>query len=129
MKRFPLVVIVFAQFLGTSLWFSANGVVDRLAQDWGITTAGLGYLTSAIQLGFIVGTLLRGVLTHPLLPIYPTCLGDFAPGRLALELLATVFRRGLGGQMRGCPDRKSSQSCRCGDRKAARPWPGLLDDA
>ncbi len=58
MKRFPLVVIVIAQFLGTSLWFSANGVADRLAQDWGITTAGLGYLTSAVQLGFIVGTLL-----------------------------------------------------------------------
>jgi len=58
MKRFPLVIIVIAQFLGTSLWFSANGVAGSLAQDWGITMAGLGYLTSAVQLGFIVGTLL-----------------------------------------------------------------------
>ncbi len=42
MKRFPLVIIVIAQFLGTSLWFSANGVVDSLAQDWGITLIQIG---------------------------------------------------------------------------------------
>ena len=58
MKRLPLVVIVVAQFFGGSLWFSANGVAHSLVRDWGITTAGLGYLTSAVQLGFIVGTLL-----------------------------------------------------------------------
>ncbi len=50
-------VIVLAQFLGTSLWFSANAVSAGLARDWGATTVGLGYLTSAVQLGFIVGAL------------------------------------------------------------------------
>lgn len=55
--RRPLTVIVVAQFLGTSLWFSANGVADALALDWGLTTVELGYLTSAVQLGFIAGTL------------------------------------------------------------------------
>lgn len=57
----PIVVIVMAEFLGTSLWFSANGVADRLAADWGLTPVQLGLLTSATQLGFIVGTLLFAV--------------------------------------------------------------------
>lgn len=56
-KRLCVPVIVLAQFLGTSLWFSANAVTDGLARDWGATTVGLGYLTSAVQLGFIVGAL------------------------------------------------------------------------
>ncbi|OBS09982.1 MFS transporter [Acidihalobacter prosperus] len=58
MKRFPVWLIVLAQFCGTSLWFSANGVADQLERAWGIGAEGLGYLTSAVQLGFIVGTLL-----------------------------------------------------------------------
>jgi MFS family permease len=56
-----LVVIVIAEFLGTSLWFSANGVADRLALDWGLTPVELGYLTSSVQLGFIAGTLVFAV--------------------------------------------------------------------
>lgn len=59
--RAPLAVIVLAEFLGTSLWFSANGVGDHLARDWGLTAVELGYLTSAVQLGFIAGTLLFAV--------------------------------------------------------------------
>lgn len=54
----PLVFIVIAEFFGTSLWFSANGVADALVLEWGISEVELGYLTSAVQLGFIAGTLL-----------------------------------------------------------------------
>ncbi len=50
--------IVIAELFGTSLWFSANGVADRLILEWGIGTAQLGWLTNAVQLGFICGTLL-----------------------------------------------------------------------
>lgn len=53
-----LIIIVFCELLGGSLWFSANGAADGLEIDWGITTIELGYLTSAVQLGFIFGTLL-----------------------------------------------------------------------
>jgi predicted MFS family arabinose efflux permease len=56
--RRALRVLVLAQFMGTSLWFSVNGVGDDLASAWGIGAAGLGALTSAVQAGFIVGTLL-----------------------------------------------------------------------
>lgn len=49
--------IVTAELLGTALWFSVNGVADQLAREWGIGVAQVGGLTSAVQVGFIAGTL------------------------------------------------------------------------
>jgi len=56
--RVAVAIIVIAQFLGTSLWFSANAAADDLRRAWGLTPADLGTLTNAVQLGFISGTLL-----------------------------------------------------------------------
>src|SRR5688572_27675229 len=56
-SRAAVAVIVIAEFFGTSLWFSANAAADDLQRTWGLTTADLGALTSAVQLGFIIGTL------------------------------------------------------------------------
>ncbi|MCL4801843.1 MAG: MFS transporter [Burkholderiales bacterium] len=56
-RRHPIPAIVLAQLLGTSLWFSANAAADDLARAWGLTAADIGALTSAVQLGFIAGTL------------------------------------------------------------------------
>jgi MFS family permease len=53
-----IALIVTAELFGASLWFSANAVADALHTAWGITAVELGYLTSAVQLGFILGTLL-----------------------------------------------------------------------
>ena len=53
----PLAIIVVAELFGTSLWFSANATADALASAWGIGAAGIGSLTSAVQAGFITGTL------------------------------------------------------------------------
>ena len=50
-------VIVLAQLLGTSLWFSVNAVADSLNRVWGLTELDIAHLTSAVQLGFICGTL------------------------------------------------------------------------
>lgn len=52
-----LPVIVGSQFAGTSLWFAGNAVLDGLQADWGLPVQALGYMTSAVQLGFILGTL------------------------------------------------------------------------
>jgi MFS family permease len=49
-------LIVLAQLLGTSLWFSANSAADPLRDAWGLATADIGVLTNAVQLGFIAGT-------------------------------------------------------------------------
>ena len=55
--RRAVALIVIAQLFGTSLWFSANGAADDLARDWGLTPAGLGWLTNSVQAGFVAGTL------------------------------------------------------------------------
>ena len=57
MTKAPVAAIVVAQLLSTSLWFSANSAADDLTRAWGMTAAQLGMLTSAVQLGFIAGTL------------------------------------------------------------------------
>jgi MFS family permease len=53
----PIAIIVVAQLLGTSLWFSTNSAADDLTRAWGVGPSGIGWLTNAVQLGFIVGTL------------------------------------------------------------------------
>ncbi len=57
MNRFPVAIIVVAEFLGTSLWFTANAAGEDLARAWRLAPADLGVLTGAVQLGFIAGTL------------------------------------------------------------------------
>jgi MFS family permease len=54
---YPIAVIVVAQLFGTSLWFSANSAADALTQVWGLSTRDVGWLTIAVQAGFISGTL------------------------------------------------------------------------
>lgn len=48
--------IVIGQWLVTSLWFAANGVMGSLQALWGIE-GGEGLVTTAVQAGFIAGTL------------------------------------------------------------------------
>ena len=52
-----LPVIIGSQFAGTSLWFAGNAVLADLQREWGLPAEALGYTTSAVQLGFILGTL------------------------------------------------------------------------
>ena len=56
-RAFPVATIASAQLFGTSLWFSANSVAPDLMHAWGIGVSGIGLLTNAVQLGFILGTL------------------------------------------------------------------------
>lgn len=54
---FILPIIVFSQFACTSIWFATNAVMDQLVLELGIASNALSYLTSAVQIGFIFGTL------------------------------------------------------------------------
>ncbi len=58
-----LPVIVFAQFAGTSLWFAGNAIAADLQRAFSLPEGAIGNLTSAVQLGFIVGTLVFAVLS------------------------------------------------------------------
>ncbi|GAB3541324.1 MFS transporter [Pontibacter brevis] len=52
-----LPTIVFSQFAGTSLWFAGNAVLPELQASLQLQEGALGLLTSAVQFGFILGTL------------------------------------------------------------------------
>lgn len=59
-----LIVVVFAQFAGTSLWFAGNAILPALQpllRDTGL----MSWITSAVQLGFISGTLGYALLAIP----------------------------------------------------------------
>lgn len=56
-----LPALVLAQLLGTSPWFAVNAVMPDLQREAGWPAAAVGPLTSALQLGFIAGTLVFAV--------------------------------------------------------------------
>ena len=91
MQRRPahiLPVIVASQFAGTSLWFAGNAVLPDLQAVWSLPAGALGYVTSAVQFGFIAGTLVFAI----------TALSDrFSPRYLFLccTLLAAAANAGI----------------------------------
>src|SRR4051812_40629459 len=54
-----------AELLGMSLWFSASAVVPALRAEWSLSESAAGWLTLAVQLGFVAGTLLSALLNLP----------------------------------------------------------------
>lgn len=58
-----LPIIVFAQFCCTSIWFATNAVMIELVAEFQLEASALGHLTSAVQIGFIVGTLIFALFT------------------------------------------------------------------
>lgn len=62
-KKFILPIIVIAQFCCTSLWFAGNGVMLDLISTFGLSPGDLGTLTSVVQLGFMLGTLVFAILS------------------------------------------------------------------
>lgn len=60
--RHVLPVLVLAQLAGTSLWFAVNAVMPDLQRELGWPASAVGALTSSLQFGFIVGTLVFALL-------------------------------------------------------------------
>lgn len=52
-----LPLIILSQFAGTSLWFAGNAVLPELQQLYDLPPGAIGNITSAVQFGFISGTL------------------------------------------------------------------------
>lgn len=57
-----LLLLSVAQFLGMSLWFTASAVAPQLQALWGLSAQQAGWLTTAVQLGFVAGTAVAAVL-------------------------------------------------------------------
>ncbi|WP_373523377.1 hypothetical protein [Aquiflexum sp.] len=75
-----LPIIVLCQFLCTSLWFAGNSVLPDLIAQLNLDQNFLGNLTSAVQLGFIAGTLVFAVFTIS---------DNFSPSRVFL--ISAIF--------------------------------------
>ncbi len=110
-RSLSVATIAIAQLLGTSLWFSANSAAPDLMRAWGIGVSGIGLLTNAVQLGFILGTstfALSGLADHfPASRIFFVCAILGAIFNAAFALLshgltsATVFRFLVGISLAG----------------------------
>ena len=53
-----------------SLWFSASAVAPALKAEWGLTDGAAAWLTLAVQLGFVAGTLVSALGNLP--DVFPT---------------------------------------------------------
>ena len=62
-SKLVLPIIIISQFCCTSLWFAGNGVMKDLVEAFNLEISAVGHLTSAVQFGFILGTLIFALLT------------------------------------------------------------------
>jgi MFS family permease len=56
------ILLVIAELLGMSLWFTASAVTPYLQERWMLDPAQAGWLTTVVQLGFVAGTALAALL-------------------------------------------------------------------
>ena len=71
-----LALVSSVELLGMSLWFAASAVSPMLRERWELSASQAGWLTTIVQLGFVVGTALSALLN----------LADIIPAR---RLVAT----------------------------------------
>jgi MFS family permease len=62
MPQLMLSLVATGLFLGMTLWFSATAAAPAIAAEFGITSAGMPWLTMAVQGGFVAGTLVSALL-------------------------------------------------------------------
>jgi MFS family permease len=75
-----LVILSAAELLGMSIWFGASAVAPEFASRWTLTSAEVGWLTSIVQLGFVVGTAAAAILN----------LADVVPARWYFAICAAL---------------------------------------
>jgi len=83
-----LALVACAEILGMATWFSASAVSPWLQSLWGLTSDQVGWLTAAVQLGFVVGTAVAALLN----------LADLVPARTFLAgcaVLSGIVNAGL----------------------------------
>ncbi len=55
-------LLAVVQVLGMSPWFAGTALAPALTEAWGLSAGQVGWLSSAVQLGFVAGTLTAAVL-------------------------------------------------------------------
>ena len=90
-----LALVSVAVLLGMSAWFTSSAASPVLQERWGLSSSQVGWLTTLVQLGFVVGTALAALLN--LADVVPSR-GYFASSALlaALANAALVVAPGYG---------------------------------
>jgi MFS family permease len=57
-----LALVALAELLGMSVWFAANAVSPQLAVRWSLSQGEAGWLSTVVQLGFVLGTAIAALL-------------------------------------------------------------------
>ena len=60
-----LTLVALAELFGMALWFAVSAVAPAIAAEWRLTPSQASWLTLAVQLGFVAGTLLSALLNLP----------------------------------------------------------------
>ena len=60
-----LALVSLAELLAMGLWFGVSAVAPQIAREWNLDSATTAWLTLAVQLGFVAGTLLSATLNLP----------------------------------------------------------------
>src|SRR5213076_2593362 len=60
-----LLLVALAELLGMSLWFTASAVAPRIAAEWHLAEGTASWLTLAVQIGFVAGTLISALANLP----------------------------------------------------------------
>lgn len=75
-----LALLAVVEILGMSPWFAGAALAPALSEAWGLSAGQVGWLSSAVQLGFVAGTLTAAVLN----------LADVLPSRWYVAGAATL---------------------------------------
>ncbi|HEY0139964.1 MAG TPA: MFS transporter [Thermoanaerobaculia bacterium] len=66
MSRFrALALVALAELLAMGLWFGVSAVAPQIAREWSLDASSTAWLTLAVQIGFVAGTLLSATLNLP----------------------------------------------------------------
>src|ERR1051325_11676727 len=60
-----LTLLATAELLGMALWFSGSAVVPALSLEWHLSPSQISWVSNAVQLGFVAGTLFSATLNLP----------------------------------------------------------------
>lgn len=82
-----LLLLSFAELLGMSVWFTASAIAPELQIRWELTASQVGWLTTAVQWGFVAGTAGAAILN----------LADILPARRFFS--AAAFLGGLSNAL------------------------------
>ena len=75
-----LALLALAELLGMALWFTGSAVGPTLARAWSLTSTQVGWLTTAVQLGFVCGTAISALLN----------MADVVPSRRLFAIAAVL---------------------------------------